>query len=146
MRYAATILIALTVLGCAGEDAGQFPNDPAGQSPVDPAGQSPVDTAGQVPPNPAKTFVWGFVVDGTGVCIPGATVRVVLGQRAGETITQTTPCDAWAYAGGFVFEDLTVGVEMTLQASAPGYEVQEKRVVPSLGPQMAILFTPSRDK
>ena len=137
MRYAATILLALTVLGCAGE-AGQFPVDPAGRSPVDPGGQAPL--------NNATTFLWGYVVDASGVCIPGATVRVVLGQRAGETTTQTTPCSAWDYGNGFSFTDLTVGVEMTLQASAPGYAVQEKTLVASLGPQVAIIFTPSRDK
>src|SRR5829696_9255257 len=91
----------------------------------------------------ATTFLWGYVVDASGVCIPGATVRVVLGQRAGETTTQTTPCSAWDYGNGFSFTDLTVGVEMTLQASAPGYAVQEKTLVASLGPQVAIIFTPS---
>jgi hypothetical protein len=85
-----------------------------------------------------------MVVDETGVCIVGATVQVVSGQGLGQTITQTTPCDAWAYDGGVVFRDLTPGAEMTLRASAPGYATQEKTVVPSLGPQMAVLFAPSR--
>jgi len=122
MRFAATLLLALTVLGCA----------------LDPAGPVPLNM------NKATTLIFGYVVADSGVCIAGATVRVVAGQRAGETITQTTPCDAWAYDGGFIFRDLAVGVEMTLQASAPGYAVEEKKVVPSSRPQMAILFTPLR--
>lgn len=128
MQHAATILVALAVLGCAGEHGGQFPVDPIAQLPLE----------------PATAWVWGMVVDGSGVCIPEATVRVLAGQRAGDTITQTTPCNAWGYDGGFFFTGLTAGLEMTLQVAAPGYEVQEKRVIPSAGPQMAILFTPSR--
>jgi hypothetical protein len=85
-----------------------------------------------------------MVVDEAGVCIVGATVQVVRGQSLGQSITQTTPCDAWAYDGGVVFKDLTPGVEMTLRASASGYAAQETTVVPSSGPQMAVLFTPSR--
>jgi hypothetical protein len=127
MRCASTILLALTALGCAGEDVGRFPVDPTGQVPVN-----------------HTTTLLGMVVDSSGVCIPGATVHVKAGQRAGEAVTQTTPCNAWGYEGGFVFKDLTVGVEMTLQASAPGYAVEEKKAIPSSGPQMAILFTPSR--
>lgn len=95
---------------------------------------------------PGTAWVWGLIVDEGGLCIPGATVRVTKGQRAGETLTQKTPCDAWAYDNGFMFEDLTAGVEMTLQATAPGFEVQEKTIVPTSGSQMAFIFTPSRKK
>lgn len=95
---------------------------------------------------PGTAWLIGFIVDESGGCIPGATVRVVLGQRAGETLTQKTPCDAWAYDNGFMFTSLTDGVAMTLQASAPGFDVQEKTVFPTSGSQMAIIFTPSRKK
>jgi hypothetical protein len=91
-----------------------------------------------------SAWLWGMVVDNSGVCIVDATVEVVRGQGLGQSLTQTTPCGAWDYGGGVVFKDLTPGVEMTLRASAPGYEAQEKTVVPSLGFQMAVLFTPSR--
>jgi hypothetical protein len=84
-----------------------------------------------------------MVVDESGLCIAGATVQVVRGQGLGQSITQTTPCDAWGYDGGVVLRDLTPGVEMTLRASASGFAAQES-VVPAPGPQMAILFTPSR--
>jgi hypothetical protein len=85
-----------------------------------------------------------MVVDEAGVCIVGATVQVVRGQGLGQSITQTRPCDAWAYDGGVVFSDLTPGVEMTLRASAAGYAAQERHVVPSSGAQMAVLFATSR--
>jgi hypothetical protein len=68
----------------------------------------------------------------------------VRGQGLGQSVTQTTPCDAWGYEGGVIFRDLTPGVEMTLRASASGYAALEKTVVPSSGPQMAVLFAPSR--
>jgi len=70
-------------------------------------------------------------------------VTVVRGQRLGQSITQTTPCDAWAYDGGFVFNNLTPGVEMTLRTSAVGYAPVEKTVVPSLGPQTALILVPA---
>lgn len=101
------------------------------------------------PPAPAPTSLatlWGMVVDDTGVCIVGATVQVVSGQGLGQSIVQTTPCDAWAYDGGVVFKDLAPGAEMTLRASASGYIAQERTVIPSSGGQMAVLFTPSRIK
>jgi hypothetical protein len=89
-------------------------------------------------------MLWGMVVDETGVCIAGATVQVVSGERPGQIITQTTPCDAWAYDGGFVLTGLTAGVEVTLRASAPGYAEQERTFVPTSWPLMAVLLTPSR--
>jgi hypothetical protein len=104
----------------------------------------PVPTASPAPPASSLTFLWAMVVDTTGVCIVGATVEVVRGQGLGQTITQTTPCDVWAYEGGVLFKDLIPGVEMTLRASASGYASQERTVVPSSGPQMALLFAPSR--
>jgi hypothetical protein len=55
-----------------------------------------------------------MVVEESGVCIVGATVHVVRGQGLGQHITQSTPCDAWAYDGGAVFRDLTPGVEITV--------------------------------
>jgi hypothetical protein len=84
-----------------------------------------------------------MVVSEGGACIVGATVQVVRGQGLGQSITQTTPCDAWGDDGGVVFKDLTPGVEMTLRASASGYVAQEKIVVPN-GAQRALLFEPSR--
>jgi hypothetical protein len=98
------------------------------------------------PAAPATNFLWVMVVDASGVCIPGATIRVILGQRMGESFTQKTPCDAWAYDGGVLFENVTVGAEMTLQATAPGYLTQEKMIVPTSGAQTAYLFTPSLDR
>jgi hypothetical protein len=41
-----------------------------------------------------------MVVEESGVCIVGATVHVVREQGLGQHITQSTPCDAWAYDGG----------------------------------------------
>lgn len=124
------------------------------KSSVDPREIIAIDTAavdtgkagpGPVPPTGAggPAFLWGMVVDSTGVCIVGATVHVVAGQRAGQSISQSTPCDAWAYDGGFMFTGLTPGVAMTLRASAPGYADLEQVVTPSLGPQLAVLLQPA---
>jgi hypothetical protein len=94
----------------------------------------------------APTWLWGFVVDGSGVCIDGGTVEVVGGQRLGERISQETPCSAWDYSGGFVFRDLTPGVEMVIRASAPGYAPLVKSVTPYSGGQTAFLFVLSEIK
>ena len=132
MRFALTILATLSLLGCSQENTQRLPTAPS----------LLVTTA--APTAGSLTALWGMVVDETGVCIVDATVQVVRGQGVGQSITQTTPCDAWAYDGGVVFRDLTPGVEMTLRASASGYAAQERTVAPSLGPQMAVLLAPSR--
>ena len=127
MRFASIIFVSLTLCGCSQEGAQRLPTAP-----------------GPLPAPAAGTFLWGMVVDESGVCIAGATVQVVSGQGLGQSMTQITPCDAWSYDGGVMFRDLTPGVEITLRASASGYAAQEKTVVPSLGSQMAVLFAPSR--
>jgi hypothetical protein len=101
----------------------------------------PVDST---PAGRGNAFLWVMVLDPSGPCIPDATIRVVSGQRAGEIVTQKTPCDAWADDGGFIFRDLIANGEMTLQASAPGYESQYKTVSPTSGPQTAFQFVLSR--
>jgi hypothetical protein len=83
-----------------------------------------------------------MVVDGSGGCIPGATVQVAQGQAVGEPITQETPCSVWDYSGGVEYHNLTAGVSMTLRATAPGYAVEEKTITPFLGPQTAFIFAP----
>jgi hypothetical protein len=93
----------------------------------------------------APTWLWGFVVDGSGVCIDGATVEVIGGQHLGERITQETPCSVWDYGGGFEFHGLTPGVEMIIRASAPGYAPLVKSVTPYSGGQTAFLFTLSKN-
>jgi hypothetical protein len=85
-----------------------------------------------------------MVINETGACIVGATVQVVRGQGLGQSITQTTPCDAWGYDGGVIFKDLTPGVEITIRASASGYAAQERTVFPSAGPQVAFQIQLSR--
>jgi hypothetical protein len=127
MKFALTILAIFTLLGCSQENSQRSPTAP-----------------GPSVPTASLAWLWGMVVDEAGVCIVGATVQVVRGQNLGQSITQTTPCDAWAYYGGVDFRDLTPGEEMTLRASASGYAAQERTVVPSLGPQMAVLFVMAR--
>ena len=131
MRLSALILAFFAVSAClgGGRDGGPTgPNPPAPPPPI-PSG---------------STFLWGMIVDEAGVCIAGASVRVMEGQRAGESLTQATPCDAWAYDGGFAFNPVAAGIPMTLRVSAPGYADLDKTVTPSLGPQQAVIFAPSR--
>jgi hypothetical protein len=130
MKFALIILATLTLSACAQDDTFHVPTAPG---PLVPS----VTTR-------SSTSLWGMVGDETGLCIVGATGEVVRGQGFGQTITQTTPCDAWAYDGGVLFRDLTPDVEMTLRASAFGYVAQERTVIPTSGPQMAVLFTRSR--
>jgi hypothetical protein len=131
MKFALLFVATLILVGCS-HDSPQ--RSPAALSP------SPVPTA-----SPATSAVlWAMVVDEGGTCIDGATIQVVRGQRAGVSVPQTTPCDAWAYDGGVFFKDLTPGEAMTLRATAPGWAPLEMTVVPSSGPYGAFLFTPSR--
>jgi hypothetical protein len=42
-----------------------------------------------------------MIVNESGVCIEGATVRVARGQHAGKSRAQTTPRATWDIEGGF---------------------------------------------
>jgi hypothetical protein len=117
MRYLGTAVVALTLCGCA---------------------ESKVDSTAPAPSASKNAIVWGMVLDASGACIPGAVALVVAGQGAGQSRTQVTPCAAWDLEGGFVLKDLTAGVELTVQASAPGYATLQKTVVPSDGAMGAI--------
>ena len=134
MKFACSILATLTLFGCSQGDGARLPTAPG----------PPIPTASAAPTASSLTSLWGLVVDETGVCIAGAAVQVVRGQGLGQSVTQTTPCDAWAYDGGVVLRDLTPGVEMTFRASASGYAAQERNVVPSSGAQTAVLFATFR--
>ena len=131
MRIALTLVSMVILLGCSEESNRRIPTLPTAPSP---------------PAQPSSTpaWLWGMVVDESGICIEGATATVVGGQAVGQTIAQTTPCDAWAYDGGFFFRDLTPGVEMTIRATAPGRASEEQKVMPSFGSGMAVLFSPAR--
>ena len=139
MKLAAILLAAFTLLACSGDSRSDGPGVPG--NPVAPP--SPIVPNSPPAPN-ASGWLWGFVVKDSGVCIEGATVRVVLGQREGESVVQSTPCDAWAYGGGFYFDKLTPGVAMTLRASAPGYVDAEVTMMPNVrsGSTFTIVPTP----
>jgi hypothetical protein len=86
-----------------------------------------------------------MVIDDSGGCINGASVRVVGGQGLGRTAAQEQPCGMWDYGGGFMLEGLMPGVAMTLRVTAPGYAAKDTVVVPRVGPQTALLITPRRE-
>lgn len=118
MKLAAIAVAAFTFSACAGDTGPRTPSAPNAIVPT------------SVPSGAA--FIAGMIVKESGVCIEGATVRVVRGQRAGESRTQATPCATWDIEGGFEFRSLTAGVEMTLRASAAGYVDEEQTVIPSV--------------
>ena len=74
--------------------------------------------------------VAGYVIDHGGACLTGATVEIVSGPAAGRRVAQTTPCNVWGETNGFVLDNLTAGVELTIRAVAPGYQVAERTVSP----------------
>ena len=119
MRFGLIVLMTLMAYGCSADNAQRLPTAPSSPSP---------------PPTPNSfANVYGFVVESSGLCIDGATVQVVRKQASSQSITQITPCDAWSYGGGFTFENLTPGVEVTIRASATGYVTKEMTVFPSPG-------------
>ena len=128
MKTALILLSTLLVLGCSSDDHGLAQNSPI----PPPVEQEPLAS------------LWGMVVGESGACIEGATVTVVDGQGLGQSIEQTTDCDAWGYEAGFVFRNLTPGVAMTLRATAPGYGADERSVVPSLEQYTAFVMAPPK--
>jgi carboxypeptidase family protein len=116
MKLIAPLFLALMLIGCSHEST------PTAATP-------PVMTASSTPTPSASVSLWGFVVNAAGACIENATVEASRGQAQGQRIVQVTPCDVWAYDGGFVFKDLTPGVQITVRASAPGWSTEEKTFV-----------------
>ena len=130
MRYATMLLAAATLLGCGEKD-------------TEPSAVTPVDAP------PLRTRVFGFVLGDDSFCIRQATVSVVSGQGAGQTIVQNPNCDVWGDEG-FEFKDLTPGVAMTIRVSAPGYVTKDTMVVPWVetpytGPVTALYIEPTRE-
>jgi hypothetical protein len=116
MRFVSLTVLTVTLLGCSREGTA-----PSTTPPLTPS----------VPTLAASPSLWGMVLEETGACIPGATIEVVRGQAVGRRLTQETPCGYWDDGAGFVLNDLTAGVELTIDASASGYVTQEKTVLPS---------------
>ena len=95
---------------------------------------------------PDMAFLWGVVIDDFGGCLEGVTVSVIAGQARGRSVVQATPCGMWDYGGGFLFKHLMPGEPMTIRASAPGYVPKDTTLVPTSGPQLATLITPSKER
>ena len=131
MKFLLALLTALTLAGCADRSQPTAPDTPAYTS--------------TIPATSASATVYAMVVDPSGICILGATIDVIAGQATGQSATQTEGCDAW-WVPEIEFKDLTPGVEMTLRASAPGYLPQTKTIVPTLGPQTAVIFAPVKTR
>lgn len=122
MRFPVIVFAALLLSGCSDSD---LPTQPT---------QTP-------PPVVRPGTVATYVIDAGGPCLDGGIVEVVRGQKAGESFPnavwnmpdgRTLPCDYWD--GPYIFlKNLTPGEEMTLRGSAPGYEAQEKTIVPRSG-------------
>ena len=73
----------------------------------------------------------GMVLSNSGGCIKDAVVEIVAGQGVGRKMTQTAPCSWWDWEDGFLFTDLVPDVELTIRASAFGYDSKESSFVPS---------------
>lgn len=110
-------LFVLLLLGC-GRDAGP-----------------PTGPPDQPPPAPyiGDAFIWGHVLDESGLCILGASVEIVSGPGAGRKAIQEEVCGAWDHVAGFEFRGLPLGVTVTLRASRDGYEAQQRSLVTGRG-------------
>src|SRR5512133_1551788 len=83
------------------------------------------------PPTPTATggLISGYVVDASGGCVSGAVVEIVAGPGVGRKSNQSVPCTAWSYGGGYEFRNLPLDATVTLRATAPGYQSQDRQVV-----------------
>lgn len=108
---AGSLSVLLLLLGCA--EPGTSPYD-APAAPLTPTGPG---------------YLWGHVLDASGVCIPGAMVEIVDGPGAGRRVTQSAACNAWDYVAGFEFSGLGIGKTVRLRATAAGHRPDEIVVV-----------------
>jgi hypothetical protein len=120
MRFGLIVLMTLMAHACSSDTALRLPTAPNSPSPA----PTPTPT-----PN-SLTNLYGFVVESSGACIKGASVQIVRREASSQSITQITPC-AWTYSDGFICENLTAGVEVTIRASATGYATKEMTAFPS---------------
>lgn len=132
MRIGLTLALMLALYGCSGERAQSLPTDP---NPFAPSG-------------PPLTFVWVLVVpaEGSGECILDATVEIVRGHGIGRSLTQRSErCSYWDPDYDAVFREVVSEQLLTLRASAAGYVAKEITLVPTVGPQMPVVFELSRN-
>jgi hypothetical protein len=115
-RTPARFLFAVLLCACADERTGAI----AGPEPEPPAHPSPVQTSASI---------WGYVVDGSGICLSGVNIEIVSGPGTGRKVAQTVPCNAWDYGNGFAFDGLPTGSAVTLRATKPGYVQRDVEVV-----------------
>ena len=105
---------------------------------AEPTPQSPQSP----PPTPTSTsgFIWGQVLDQSGLCLHGAVVEIVQGPGTGRKSGQPDECDAWAYVG-YEFRDLPLGATVTLRATAPEYQPEDSELrVPNGGPPIQFVL------
>jgi hypothetical protein len=122
----ASIVLIVTLSGCSSETAPPT-------APTPPAAPAPAPTpAPPAPPSSTVGFLAGMVLTDDGGCIRDAVVEIVGGQGVGRKMTQTAPCSWWDWEEGFVFTDLVPDVELTIRASASGYDSKDTKFTPSL--------------
>jgi hypothetical protein len=68
------------------------------------------------------------------ICLPDATVDVIVDGRVIQNGSQRAPCSYWDYGDdeGVLFKELPA-VQVTLRASSPGYQTREITATPSVG-------------
>ena len=78
------------------------------------------------PPRPPSVTAMAF--DEADGCIGGTTIELIKAQTIVETGRHDGGCTPWD-GGGVTFYKVTNGEEVTLRASAAGYQTQEQTVV-----------------
>jgi hypothetical protein len=126
LGYASVVLI-VTLYGCSSDGVPPTaPTPPAAPAPA------PVPAPPPAPPPSTDGFLAGMVLTNGGGCIKDAVVEIVGGQNVGQKMTQTLPCSWWDWDDGFLFTGLVPAVQVTIRASASGYEPKETTFTPSL--------------
>ena len=124
MRMTCAVLVTTSLASGCGPDGSTGPESyPA---PVPPPAPPPP------PPAPTVGYVWGHVVEASGVCIPGAVVEIIVGPSTGSKRTQEEPCDAWSYAIGWEY-NLPYGARVKFRATVAGYRPAEREHVVANG-------------
>ena len=130
MKLVLIVAMALSAVACGGGIPPTAPTPP----PSAPSNPPVPDPPAPAPPAPVVTgIVWVVVLPegGSGVCITGATVQVIVDGAVVQSKTQQ-PCDYWDPDYDLVFKDLPV-TGVTVRASAPGYLTREITATPSNG-------------
>ena len=135
MRFGLLVVLTVALTGCAPDRA--TPISPSVPGPVVPVPPTSIDPP--APPPPLTRVYFTVLEAGTDFkagysneeCAQNVTIEIVAGPGLGRRVQQKNGCTIYDPDFGARFDNVALGVEFTVRASASGYVPTEKSVIPT---------------